>query len=202
MVTALALRLAIAKNKCSFSAMVHFTCIRPQAGFLMMSISHSDLMPIRTERSDARLSQCETVIGIRQEFWLFSLSSRLENTLLFRAPPPTHHLCCLGFSSPASIRPGARSYARHAPAGLKCGHRGVADLRVPLGHRQLAGQQRRARRITFIRSSQISGRRGNHSPRMAPLPSHRRSIHPSSPAPVRTPKTQGCGYFKRRVTFA
>jgi hypothetical protein len=40
----------------------------------MMSISHSDLMPIRSERSDAGLSQCETVIDIRQEFWVFSLS--------------------------------------------------------------------------------------------------------------------------------
>jgi hypothetical protein len=38
----------------------------------MMSISHSDLMPIRTERSDAGLSQCEIVIDIRQEFCLFS----------------------------------------------------------------------------------------------------------------------------------
>ena len=40
----------------------------------MMSISHSDLMPIRSERSDAGLSQCETVIDIRQEFCLLSLS--------------------------------------------------------------------------------------------------------------------------------
>jgi hypothetical protein len=40
----------------------------------MMSISHSDLMPIRTERSDAGLSQCEIVIDIRQEFCLFSLA--------------------------------------------------------------------------------------------------------------------------------
>jgi hypothetical protein len=40
----------------------------------MMPISHSDLMPIRTERSDAGLSQCEIVIGIRQEFRVFSLS--------------------------------------------------------------------------------------------------------------------------------
>ena len=39
----------------------------------MMSISHSDLMPIRSERSDARLSQCELVIDIRQDFWRFSL---------------------------------------------------------------------------------------------------------------------------------
>jgi hypothetical protein len=38
----------------------------------MMSISHSDLMPIRTERSDAGLSQCETVIDISQEFSWFS----------------------------------------------------------------------------------------------------------------------------------
>src|SRR5215471_17955698 len=36
----------------------------------MMSISHSDLMPIRPERSDAGPSQCETVIDIRQEFCL------------------------------------------------------------------------------------------------------------------------------------
>ncbi len=40
----------------------------------MMSISQTDLMPIRSERSDARLSQCEIVIGIRQEFCLFCLS--------------------------------------------------------------------------------------------------------------------------------
>jgi hypothetical protein len=38
----------------------------------MMSISHSDLMPISSERSDAELSQCETVIDIRQEFLLVS----------------------------------------------------------------------------------------------------------------------------------
>ena len=37
----------------------------------MMSISHSDLTPIRAERSDARLSQCETVIDIRQGFSRF-----------------------------------------------------------------------------------------------------------------------------------
>ena len=40
----------------------------------MMSISHSDLMPISSERSDARLSHCEIVIDISQEFCLFSLS--------------------------------------------------------------------------------------------------------------------------------
>jgi hypothetical protein len=34
----------------------------------MMSISQSDLMPIRSERSDARLSQFESVIDIRQHF--------------------------------------------------------------------------------------------------------------------------------------
>ena len=43
-------------------------------GIPMMSISHSDLMPIRSERSDAGLSQCETVIGIRQEVCLLSWS--------------------------------------------------------------------------------------------------------------------------------
>jgi hypothetical protein len=39
-----------------------------------MSISHSDLMPIRTERSDAGLSQGEIVIDIGQAFGLLSLS--------------------------------------------------------------------------------------------------------------------------------
>ena len=39
----------------------------------MMSISRSDLMPIRSERSDAGLSQCESVIDIRQGFDWFSL---------------------------------------------------------------------------------------------------------------------------------
>jgi hypothetical protein len=37
-------------------------------GIPMMSISHSDLMPISSERSDAGLSQCEVVIDIRQDF--------------------------------------------------------------------------------------------------------------------------------------
>ena len=41
----------------------------------MMSISHSDLMPIRSERSDAGLSQCEIVIDIRQGFYVFYLVS-------------------------------------------------------------------------------------------------------------------------------
>ena len=40
----------------------------------MMPISHSDLMPIRSERSDARLFHSEIVIDIRQEFYSFSLS--------------------------------------------------------------------------------------------------------------------------------
>jgi len=40
----------------------------------MMSISRSDLMPISAERSDAGLSQCETVIDISQEFSRFSSS--------------------------------------------------------------------------------------------------------------------------------
>jgi hypothetical protein len=41
---------------------------RDNMGIPMMSISHSDLMPISSERSDAGLSQCETVIDISQEF--------------------------------------------------------------------------------------------------------------------------------------
>jgi hypothetical protein len=54
----------------------------------MMSISHSDLMPIRAERSDAGLSQFETVIDIRQWIWPFSLS--YGGVRLFRQP------CVLG----------------------------------------------------------------------------------------------------------
>jgi hypothetical protein len=38
----------------------------------VMSISRSELMSIRTERSDAGHSQCETVIDIRQRFSPFS----------------------------------------------------------------------------------------------------------------------------------
>jgi len=34
----------------------------------MMPISQSDLMPISSEASNAGLSQCELVIGIRQGF--------------------------------------------------------------------------------------------------------------------------------------
>jgi hypothetical protein len=34
----------------------------------MMSISRSEVMAISAERSDARLFQCESVIGIRQGF--------------------------------------------------------------------------------------------------------------------------------------
>jgi len=34
----------------------------------IMSISHSDLMPIRSERSDAGPSQCELVIDMSQQF--------------------------------------------------------------------------------------------------------------------------------------
>jgi hypothetical protein len=45
----------------------------------MMSISHSDLMPIRSERSDAGLSQCEVVIDISQEFCFFSLPGYTRN---------------------------------------------------------------------------------------------------------------------------
>jgi hypothetical protein len=41
-------------------------------GIPMMSISHSDLMSISSERSDAGLSQCETLIDISQEKFLIS----------------------------------------------------------------------------------------------------------------------------------
>jgi len=49
----------------------------PHLHIPMMSISHSDLMPISSERSDAGLSQCETVIDIRQEFSAFSCRESL-----------------------------------------------------------------------------------------------------------------------------
>ncbi len=40
-------------------------------GIPTMPISHSDLMPISSERSDAGHSQCETLIDIRQDFSIF-----------------------------------------------------------------------------------------------------------------------------------
>ncbi|HET7213726.1 MAG TPA: hypothetical protein VFL79_09060, partial [Terriglobia bacterium] len=44
----------------------------------MMSISHSDLMPISSERSDAGLSQCEIVIDISQEVLFFFVFARVQ----------------------------------------------------------------------------------------------------------------------------
>ena len=60
----------------------------PQAclGIPMMSISHSDLMPIRSERSDAGLSQCETVIGIPSRVLLAFLALMLGSCCLFGPP--------------------------------------------------------------------------------------------------------------------
>jgi hypothetical protein len=55
----------------------------------MMSISHSDLMPIRSERSDAELSQCEIVIGIRQDFCYFLFVAGASEILPLRV--------CYGF---------------------------------------------------------------------------------------------------------
>jgi hypothetical protein len=54
--------------------MLHAPGLTPSVRIPMMSISHSDLMPIRSERSDAGHFQCETVIGISQDFSLFSLT--------------------------------------------------------------------------------------------------------------------------------
>src|SRR5260370_4251965 len=65
----------ISSRTASFLGWVWGPCLssRKRLRIPMMSISHSDLMPIRTERSDAGLSQCEIVIDIRQEFCLFFL---------------------------------------------------------------------------------------------------------------------------------
>ena len=46
--------------------------LTPYLSIPMMSITQSDLMPISAERSDAGLSQSETVIGISQEILLFA----------------------------------------------------------------------------------------------------------------------------------
>ena len=54
-------------------------------GIPTMSISYSNLMSIRSERSDAGLSQCETVIGIRQEFLGFSSRESDGTALLLGA---------------------------------------------------------------------------------------------------------------------
>ena len=48
-----------------------------------MSISHSDLMPISSERSDARLSHCEIVIDIRQDFSTFSTANPSQSAHFF-----------------------------------------------------------------------------------------------------------------------
>jgi len=47
---------------------IQFGVLRPLVRIPMMSISHSDLMPISSERSDAEPSQCETVIDMSQDF--------------------------------------------------------------------------------------------------------------------------------------
>ena len=49
----------------------------------MMSISHSDLMPIRTERSDAGHSQCEIVIDIGTGTDNLFHTERVRTTLRF-----------------------------------------------------------------------------------------------------------------------
>jgi hypothetical protein len=71
----------------------------------MMSISHSDLMPISSERSDAGLSQCETVIDIRQDFSSFS----------FREPIGFANFCFLALMEGARRATGV-SAKKHAAA--------------------------------------------------------------------------------------
>jgi len=46
----------------------HRTRLSSNMRIPMMPISQSDLMPISSEASNAGLSQCELVIGIRQGF--------------------------------------------------------------------------------------------------------------------------------------
>jgi hypothetical protein len=91
----------IARGRCSKWTLpeersdAHWQRAARELGIPMMSISHSDLMPISSERSDAGLSQCETVIDIRQGF----SCSGCGGFLGVAKPPPA------GYSSSLPLRP-------------------------------------------------------------------------------------------------
>jgi hypothetical protein len=127
-----------------------------------MSISHSDLMSIRSERSDAELTQCEIVIDIRQEFCCFSLSGSLDDA----------SGCGFGALTEGARRATGVSAPKHSATGIlfvifypsailllphrltlelesvrrvdqsvqdTVSHCRITDLCMPLGDRQLAG---------------------------------------------------------------
>jgi hypothetical protein len=115
-----------------------------------MSISQTDVMPIRSERSDARLSQCEIVIDISQEFCLFSLSwvvgfwsltegaRRATEVGDQKRPLPGWLLHLLVTASPLLLSHGFTLQLKpvrgmHQPVENAVSHGWVADLGVPLG---------------------------------------------------------------------
>ena|ERR1035438_6683336 len=123
-------------------------------------------MPIGSERSDARLSQCGIVIGIRQGFCWFSLSSVGEfcrsAVVRFFGPGRKEPVGRLELGPKKSTGP-RRLFVIFAIAptfgfpdrfalqveSVRCmhqsvqdtvGHGWIADLRVPLRYVQLTGQ--------------------------------------------------------------
>ena len=125
----------------------------------MMPISQSDLMPISSEASNAGLSQCELVIGIRQGFSRVGLvdqsifgvvgARRATNhpqkspgpadrpSSLFRASkclalgPRTAFPSQLPERFSVQLKPVSRM---DQPIQNAVSHRRIADLPMPLGH--------------------------------------------------------------------
>ena len=126
----------------------------------MMPISQSEVMSISSEASDAGLSQCELVIGIRQGFSLVGLvdssifgvvGARRATNHPQKSPGPVGRLASLFRPSRClALRPRAPFPSQlperfsvklkpvrcmDQPVQNAVGHRGIADLRMPLGHR-------------------------------------------------------------------
>ena len=125
----------------------------------MMPISQSDLMPISSEASNAGLSQCELVIGIRQDFSrvgpvdssIFGVVGARRATnhpqkspgpaalqaSLFRRPKCLALRTRTAFPSQlperfsAQLKPVRRM---NQPIQNAVSHRRIADLPMPLGH--------------------------------------------------------------------
>ena len=126
----------------------------------MMPISQSDLMPIGSEASNAGLSQCELVIGIRQGFSRVGLvdqsifgvvGARRATDHPQKSPGPAGRLASLFRPSRClALRPRA-PFPSQLPERFSVklkpmrrmdqsiqnavSHRRIADLPMPLGHR-------------------------------------------------------------------
>ena len=126
----------------------------------MMPISQSDLMPISSEASNAGLSQCELVIGIRQDFSrvgpvdssIFGVVGARRATNhpqkssgpTFRRGSLFRRSRCLALGLPTAfpsqlperfsvqLKPVSRM---NQPIQNAVRHRRITDLPMPLGHR-------------------------------------------------------------------